>query len=57
MGATTIEPGGQTNVQFVLAMGMHRGMEGRHHFLITVPVQNAGGESGDIQLHVKAEFR
>ena len=57
MGATTIEPGGETSVHFVLAMGMHKGMEGPHHFLITVPVKDASGVSGDIQLHVKADFR
>jgi len=55
VGATTIEPGGQTTVS--VSMMMHKGMEGPHLFRITVPVQGPSGEKADLQLYVKADFR
>jgi len=55
--ATTIAPGSETQVDFDIPMGMHEGMEGKHLFRITVPVRGASGETGDIQLYVRADFR
>ena len=55
MGSTTIEPGGETTVS--VSMIMHKGMEGPHLFRITVPVKGATGESGDLQMLVRANFR
>ena len=40
-----------------LPMGMHAGMDGPHLFRINVPVKNAAGESGDVELYFKATFR
>lgn len=57
MGATTIEPGGEVPVTLSLPMGMHAGMDGPHLFRINVPVKNAAGESGDVELYFKAMFR
>jgi hypothetical protein len=57
VGSTTIEPGGESFVDFVLPMGMHQGMEGRHLFRITVPVQTATGGAAELKLYVRANFR
>ncbi len=57
MGSTTIEPGGESFVDFVLPMGMHQGMEGRHLFRLTVPVRSASGGAEDLKLYVRANFR
>ena len=57
MGATTIEPGGESFVDFVLPMGMHEGMEGRHLFRISVPVKHASGGTEELKLYVRANFR
>ena len=57
VGATTIEPGGEVPVVLSLRMGMHAGMDGPHLFRIDVPVKSGGGESGEIQLYFKANFR
>ena len=55
MGATTIEPGAESTV--AVSMMMHKGMEGPHLFRVTVPVQNAAGEKGKLQLLVRANFQ
>ena len=55
IGSTTIDPGGETTV--FVSMNMDPGMEGPHLFRITVPVKGATGESGDLQMLVRAEFR
>lgn len=54
MGATTIQPGGETTVS--LTMMMHPGMEGPHLFHITVPVKDATGTAGNLELFVRAMF-
>jgi hypothetical protein len=54
-GATSIEPGGQSNYVFSLPMGMHEGMGGKHLFRITIPVKGAS-TSGDLQLLVAGDF-
>lgn len=55
MGSTTIDPGGETTVS--VSMIMHTGMDGPHLFRITVPVKGAAGESGELQMLVRANFR
>jgi hypothetical protein len=57
VGSTTIEPGQEVPVVLSLPMGMHDGMDGPHLFRITVPVSNATGESGTLQLYFKALFK
>ena len=57
MSSTTIEPGQDVSVILPLAMGMHSGMDGPHLFRIDVPVRNANGESGTVQLYFKALFK
>jgi len=57
VGSTTIEPGQEVPVILSLPMGMHEGMDGPHLFRITVPVSNAAGESGTLQLYFKALFK
>ncbi len=54
MGATAIEPGGETTLS--LSMMMHRGMEGPHLFRVTVPVLGPEGPQGDLELYVRAHF-
>lgn len=53
--ATSIAPGGESQLFFDLPMGMHKGMGGPHLFRITVPVQS-GSESGEILLYVSGMF-
>jgi len=57
VSSTTIEPGQDVSVILPLAMGMHSGMDGPHLFRIDVPVRNANGESGTVQLYFKALFK
>ena len=40
-----------------LPMGMHAGMDGQHLFRINVPVRNASGETGRVQVYFKALFK
>lgn len=54
MGATTIDPGGETTI--LLDMIMHPGMEGPHLFRVTVPVHPADGPAVDLELYVAAHF-
>ena len=55
MGATAIEPGSATTVS--VSMIMHKGMDGPHLFRITIPVKSASGETGELQMLVRANFR
>ena len=55
--ATRIEPGAEVPLVFSLPMGMHQGMDGPHLFRVTVPVRNDSGESGTVEVFVKADFR
>ena len=55
--ATRIAPGAEVPVLFSLPMGMHKGMDGPHLFRVTVGVRNDSGESGVVELYVKADFR
>lgn len=57
MGSTTIQPGQEIPVVLSLPMGMHSGMDGPHLFRIRVPVSNAAGESGNLDLYFKALFK
>ncbi len=57
MSSTTIEPGQDATVLLSLPMGMHEGMAGPHLFRITVPVRDAGGQKGNLQLYFKGLFR
>lgn len=54
--ATRIEPGAEVPLLFTLPMGMHAGMDGPHLFRVTVPVVNDDGETGKIEVYVKANF-
>jgi hypothetical protein len=57
VGATTIEPGEQTTVDFGDTMGMHgESMAGLHLFRVTVPVSREDGQQGEIQLYLKGNF-
>ena len=55
--ATKIEPGAEVPLLFSLPMGMHKGMDGEHLFRLTVPVRNASGDAGTLEVYVKADFR
>jgi len=57
VGATTIEPGGEVPVVLSLPMGMHSGMDGPHLFRIVVPLRDAGGETGEVEVYFKALFK
>lgn len=51
-----IEPGEEVSLLFSLPMGMHKGMDGPHLFRLTVPVRSDAGETGKIEIYVKADF-
>ena len=51
-----IEPGEEVPLLFSLPMGMHKGMDGPHLFRLTVPVRSDAGETGQIEIYVKADF-
>lgn len=51
-----IEPGEEVPLLFSLPMGMHKGMDGPHLFRLTVPVRSDAGETGKIEIYVKADF-
>ena len=51
-----IEPGQEVPLLFSLPMGMHKGMDGPHLFRLTVPVHNDNGETGNVEIYVKADF-
>ena len=55
--ATRLAPGAEAPVLFSLPMGMHQGMDGPHLFRVTVGVKSDSGESGVVELYVKADFR
>lgn len=57
LSTTRIEPGAEAPLFFTLPMGMHAGMDGPHLFRVTVPVQNENGETGKVEVYVKADFR
>ncbi len=57
LSATRIEPGEEVPLLFSLPMGMHQGMDGPHLFRVTVPVRNESGDTGNVEVYVKADFR
>ncbi len=57
LNATRIEPGAEVPLLFTLPMGMHAGMDGPHLFRVSVPVANENGETGKVEVYVKADFR
>lgn len=57
LSATRIEPGAEATLLFSLPMGMHAGMDGPHLFRVSVPVVNEDGETGKVEVYVKADFR
>jgi len=57
LAATRIEPGAEVPLLFSLPMGMHAGMDGPHLFRVSVPVANESGETGKVEVYVKADFR
>ncbi len=56
LGSSSVAPGAEVPLHFSLPMGMHKGMDGPHVFRLTVPVQNDNGESGTLEIYVKADF-
>lgn len=56
LNTNRIEPGKEVPFVFSLPMGMHKGMDGPHLFRLTVPVKNDNGETGNVEIYVKADF-
>lgn len=56
LSSNRVEPGQEVPLLFSLPMGMHKGMGGPHLFRLTVPVRSDTGETGSVEIYVKADF-
>ena len=55
VGAASLAPGETTTVS--LAMAMHLGMDGRHHFRLRLPVGAGTAPVEPLEMHVFGDFR